>query len=420
MTVPQPPMSPQPGELSLDVLYQPEVRANPYPFYAWLREAEPLHYEPLGADGRGMWVLTRYNDVRTVLSDPRFGAEQFSLPVDWMPDDLEPTLGAAAQAIGLQLLFTNPPEHTRLRSIMNHAFVPRMIEAIRPHTREIVDRILDEVEPRGEVDMMQALAGHLPVTVICEMLGVPLEDSEQLRLWSRDFGVLIAGAEMTVEMVLSALQGVADMTQYLRRIYKEHQSAPRDDLMQAFITAEEHGQTLTEDEILANLVMLFAAGYGSTSHLIGNGLLALLRNPDQFERLRAESALMPNAVNELLRYDSPVQLIDRRATQEIIIDGHTILAGSNVTLLLGAANRDPSQFPDPDRLDITRPDVGKSVAFGYGPRFCIGAPLARLEAGIAFAALLERFPHMRLLTNEFEYEPGLVFRGVLSLPVALR
>lgn len=412
------PMS-QSDAFSLDMLREPVYRANPYPLYARMREAAPVHYVPFGNGGTGTWLLTRYADVRMVLVDPRFSAQRFAPSLDWMPEELQATLGQALLAIGHQLLFIDPPEHTRLRGLVNHAFLPRVIEAMRPHIREIVDGLLDSVAAKGGMDVMADIAVPLPTTVICEMLGIPLADREQMARWTQDFGAILGGAQLTLETALAALQGIADMMSYLRGIYQNHQAHPRDDLMQAFITAEEHGQTLSEEEILANLVLLFAAGHGTTTHLIGNGLLALLRHPDQMERLRAEPALMPNAVNELLRFDGPVQFTDRRTREEMTIAGQAIPAGANVTVILGAANHDPAQFPHPDDLDLARPEANKLLSFGYGPHFCLGAPLARLEASIVFGALLERFSHLTLLSDDLSYDPSLVFRGLLALPVAL-
>jgi cytochrome P450 len=400
--------------LSLARLREPDVMANPYPFYSRLREADPVHWDE---ENNGMWVLTRHADVVAMLRDPRFSAQRFTPSIDWIPDDLRERLGHALYAISRQLLFLDPPDHTRLRGLANRAFLPRVVEAMRPHIREIVDGLLDEVAPQGQMDMIKDFAFPLPVTVIAEMLGVPPTDHEQLGAWTNDFGRLLDGGDLTFESILTALTGVAELMDYLRGILLEHKAHPRDDLMQAFLTAEERGETLSEEEVLANLVLLLAAGHGTTTHLIGNGLLALLRHPEQLALLREDMTRTPGAVLELLRYDGPVQLTSRTATTDLEIGGKSIGQGQQVVAVLGAANHDLAVFEHPDHLDIMRADT-RNVAFGHGIHYCLGAPLARVEAEIAFPVLLARFPSLRLLDETPQWFPSAVFRGLTALPVA--
>jgi cytochrome P450 len=399
--------------LSLARLRDPDVLPNPYPFYAQMREADPVHWDD---EANGVWVLTHHADVVGALRDPRFSAQRFTPTTDWMPDELRARLGPALTALSRQLLFIDPPDHTRLRNLANRAFVPRVVEAMRPHIREIVTGLLDEIAPHGQMDVIGEFAFPLPVTVIAEMLGVPPADRDQLGKWTHDFGTVLDGGDLTFESILAALSGVAELMDYLRGILQEHKARPRDDLMQAFLAAEERGDTLSEDEVLANLVLLLAAGHGTTTHLIGNGLLALLRHPDQLALLREDPTRVPTAVVELLRYDGPVQLTSRTATADLTIAGKHIQQGQQVVTILGAANRDPAVFPDPDLLDLTRHE-NHHVAFGHGIHYCLGAPLARVEAEIAFPALLERFPTLRLATKEPEWVPSAVFRGLTALPV---
>jgi cytochrome P450 len=305
-----------------------------------------------------------------------------------------------------------------MRGLVNKAFTPRAVEAMRAHIQAIVDGLLDRLQAAGrtEMEVIADLACPLPAIVIAEMLGVPPEDRDQFLLWSNDFGVILDDVS-TPEAMVRALYGVGEFAAYFRRIVEERQDAPpRDDVLGMLIAAEEDGDRLSNDELLGNCILLLAAGHGTTTHLIGNGLLALLRHPDQLALLRSDPALGAGAVTELLRYDCPVQMTGRVAVDELELGGKTIHAGQHVTMRLGAANRDPAQFPEPDRLDITRRDT-RHLTFGYGIHFCVGAPLARLEGEIAFSTMLRRLPGLRLATETPEWDPSTVFRGLNRLPV---
>jgi cytochrome P450 len=303
--------------------------------------------------------------------------------------------------------------------LVSKAFTPRLVEALRPRIVDLANELLDPVQEAGQMDVIASLAYPLPAIVIAELLGVPTEDREQFIRWSSDFGGFLDSSTLTPQEAMSALQGVADFMEYFRGIIAGRRFAPRDDLLQAMLTARERDDALTEDELLANLVLLLAAGHGTTTHLIGNGLLALLRHSEQYQRLCENPGLIATAVAELLRFDSPVQLTGRQVREEIIVGGVTLSAGQHFTAILGAANRDPDQFPDPDRLDVGRPE-NRQISFGYGIHFCLGAPLAKLEAEIALSAVTRRFPHLQLADgaeSALEWQPSIVFRGLKSLPV---
>jgi cytochrome P450 len=401
------------AELSLSHVLRPEIAADPYPLYHRLRSDDPVRWDaPLGT-----WVVTRYADVQSALGDARLSAERITLSTEWLPEAMRETLGPVFRALSRQMLFLDPPDHTRLRGLVNKAFTPRVVQGMRPRIQAIVDDLLDTVQEAGRMDVIQNFAYPLPAIVIAEMLGVPPEDRDQFRIWSDDFGALIGRSDLGLDGATRALRGVAEFMDYFRDIVVWRRASPRDDLMQALIAAEDRGDALSEEELLANCVLLLAAGHGTTTHLIGNGLLALLRNPDQLRKLRDDPASIAAAVTEVLRYDSPVQATGRVAAQELPIGARRVGVGEGVILCLGAANRDPEQFADPDRLDIGRRE-NRPIAFGHGIHFCLGAPLARIEAQIAFATLLRRLPGLHLETDVLEWEPSLSFRGLARLPVA--
>ncbi len=407
--------------MSLERLQEPELRADPYPFYHRLREHAPVHWDD-AAGGSGGWVLTRHGDVMAMLRDARMTAARTGPPPveEWLPEEFRYAARQVFRAMPHQLLFLDPPDHTRLRGLVSKAFTPRLVEGMRPRIRELVEALLHGVSERGRMDVIEELAYPLPATVIAELLGVPPEDREQFIRWSADFGAFLDGSSLTPQEAMQALVGVSDFMDYFRVIIAARKDAPRDDLLQALLAAREREDVLSEDELLANLVLLLAAGHGTTTHLIGNGLLALLRQPDQYARLALEPDLVGTAVQELLRYDSPVQLTGRTARADLTLGGIAVQAGEHVTVILGAANRDPAVFTDPDRLDLARQE-NRHMAFGYGIHFCLGAPLARVEAEEVLAAVARRLPDLRLdfpPGAEPEFQPSIVFRGLRELPVA--
>jgi cytochrome P450 len=386
----------------------PEFHADPYPFYRRLREEDPVHQSPLG-----FWVLTRYDDCVTALRDGRFGREAFAqLLADVYGD------GTGVGALPRSMLFRDPPDHTRLRGLVSKAFTPRVIDQMREHIQELVDRLLDRVQPAGAMDVIADLAYPLPVTVICEMLGVPLSDHESIRGWSADIARSLdaIGLPSDVEIVERGRVARRAIGDYFRALVPKRRADPRNDLLTGLIAAEEQGDKLSEGEVIAMCVLLFIAGHETTVNLIGNGLLALLRHPEQLARLQRDPALLTGAVEELLRYDSPVQRTARITMADVEMGGKSIAKGAMVVTALGAANRDPAQFADPDRLDITRKDV-RHISFGYGIHFCLGAPLARLEGQIALGTLLKRAPRLALAEPSPEWRESSVLRGLKRLRV---
>jgi cytochrome P450 len=386
----------------------PEFVEDPYPTYRRLREEDPVHQSPLG-----FWVLTRYEDVVSSLKDPRmvkepiaaFVAARFGLP-------------APPTGMGLSMLDRDPPDHTRLRGLVSKAFTPRVIEQLRPHIQGIVNRLLDKVEGEPGMDLIEQFAYPLPVIVICEMLGVPVADHERFKGWGLDIArgldaILLPPDSPVAERSMHARHGLAA---YFRELIAERRAAPRDDMLSGLIAAEEAGDKLTEDELLATCILLLVAGHETTVNLIGNGTLALLRHPEQRKRLQEDPGLITTAVEELLRFDGPVQRTARIPSEDVTFGGRTIGKGEMVMPFIGAADRDPRQFPDPDRLDLGRAD-NRHIAFGWGIHFCIGAPLARVEGQIAINTLLKRQPKLALGGTP-QHRQSLTLRGLTTLPVA--
>jgi pimeloyl-[acyl-carrier protein] synthase len=385
----------------------PEFHADPYPFYRRLREEDPVHQSPLG-----IWVLTRYDDAVMVLRDPRFGREG-------MAELIEARLGGSVRSANTRdMLFRDPPDHTRLRALVSRAFTPRVVEAMRPHIQEIVDGLLDRVEGARGMDVIEDLAYPLPVTVICEMLGVPTADQDVFKQWSADIArsldasILPAGSE-----VITRGQEAGDaLREYFRSLIAVRRKSPQPDLLSALIAAEEQGDKLSEPELLATCSLLLIAGHETTVNLIGNGVLALLRHPAELRALADDPALIQTGVEELLRFDGPVQRTGRMTMADVEIGGRQIPKGSIVAAVIGAANRDPAHFPDPDRLDITRRE-NRHIAFGFGIHFCLGAPLARIEGQVAIGTLLRRWRALKLVSDTPEWRESSVLRGLKTLPV---
>ncbi len=395
-----------------DVLFNPflpEFHADPYPAYRRLRELDPVHQTPLG-----LWILTRYDDVLMSLRDARFGREGFA-PL------LEAAYGSPGEAGTLprSMLFQDPPDHTRLRSLVSKAFTPRVIEGMRAHIQEIVDRLLDRVEGKGGMDVIEDLAYPLPVTVICEMLGVPVKDHPAIRQWSADVARSLdaLGLGASDEVVERGRAGRRALGDYFRRLVPERRRHLENDLLSGLIAAEEQGDKLSEGELISTCILLFIAGHETTVNLIGNGMLALLRHADQLRLLREEPALITSAIEEFLRYDSPVQRTARVCSERVEVGGRTIDKGAMVVAAIGAANRDPAHFSDPDRLDITRRD-NRHVSFGFGIHFCLGAPLARVEGQVAIGTLLRRHPRFTLATATPEWRESSTLRGLKTLPLS--
>jgi cytochrome P450 len=393
---------------------------NPYPVYALLRTVRPVLEVPVpDFDGPGAWLLTRHRDVHLALRDSRFSADRMRAPlIHENLDRLPPFIRQTAQGLRTMLVM-DPPDHTRVRKLVNKAFTPKRIAALRGRIEEIVDHQLDqlaEMAKSGPADLIHDLAEPLPAIVIAELLGVPAEDHRQFRQWSSK---LIAGlASPKLEDRVASGAAGQQILAYLSDIIAARRREPRDDLISAMIHAQEESDALSDEELLATSNLLLLAGHETTTNLIGNGVLALLREPDELERLRADPSLLPTAVEELLRFDGPVQATVRVALEDIEIDDHLIPEGALVLVNLGAANRDPEVFEDPDRLDVGR-DPNPHVSFGFATHFCMGAPMARLEAQVAVGALIARFPKLVLADDAPEYRPNPILRGLKKLELSL-
>jgi len=385
----------------------PEFIANPYPFYHRLQAEDPVHRSTLLPD---TWVVTRYADVVMVLRDSRFDrhdAESFFRERFGE--------GLLLSVFTKWMLFRDPPDHTRLRNLVNKAFTPRAIEGLRPRIQDIVNFLLDDVQPHGRMDIMADLAYPLPVLVICELLGVPAKDRDLFKEWSGDVARTLDPIQ-TPEMVEKGHAIVDSMVNYFRGLIATLRKNPQDNILSGMIAAEEQGDRLSEEELLANCILLFSAGHETTVNLIGNGLLALMRNPEQKQLLQENPPLIQSAVEEFLRYDGPVQLTGRSTKEDIEIGGNLIREGERVMTVLAAANRDPAQFSDPDRLDIVRKD-NHHVALGHGIHFCLGASLARAEAQLAIGTFLRRMPQATWLEETPHWRPAFTLRGLEKLPV---
>ena len=400
--------------LSLSNLLRPEVRANPYPFYAQLRSQDPVHWD----EDMGFWVLTRYADVASAFNDPRFSRAQGL--TGWYqrrPESEQAAAEPVYHAYSKMMTYSDPPYHTRLRGLANKAFTPRMVEQMRLHIQQIVEDLLDAVQVRGRMDVIHDLAYPLPIIVIAEMLGLPAEERKRFKEWSDNLFAVFGLVRRSPNLMEKASQSLTEMTDYVTALSQDRRLQPREDLLTALVTVVDEGERLTQAELVANVGLILAAAHETTTNLIGNGTLALLRNPGQMQKLRENPALVTAAVEEILRYDSPAQIVYRSATEDVKIDGKRIGQGQLVNLILGAANRDSAHFSEPDQFDIIR-DESRHVGFGLGIHFCLGAPLARLEGQIAFTTLLRRFPQLRLATDTLEWQEHPTFRGLKSLPVA--
>ena len=394
-------------------VFAPELIEDPYTWYAQMREERIVSYQLPGLpDVRGV-MLSRHADVQAVLRDARFGRAGFRQSSAKVLGE-----GPLADAYSLWFLFQDPPDHTRLRGLVSKAFTPRAVDNLRNKIDDVVELLLDQQKGKTSFDLMGSFAYQVPVLVICELLGVPESDRGRFTDWS---AALAKGLDiLTVpdpESVRRGNEAAAGLTAYFRELIHVRRTQPSDDLLTALIAAEEAGDRLTEDELLATCVLLFFAGHETTVNLIGNGTLALLRNPTELERVRREPSLMPGAIEELLRYDSPVQRTGRVVLEDLEMHGRFYSQGQRVNMLIGAANRDPDQFPDPDRLDVSRANANQHLSFAAGIHYCVGAPLARLEAQLAIAALLRRYAELRMVGERPAWRPTFVLRGLRALEV---
>jgi amino acid adenylation domain-containing protein len=397
------------AKLSLYHLLEPEVLANPYPLFRRLRSEDPVHWDPF----LHAWVVTRYPDVLEVLLN--FSADRTPTPAQLDEMGLS-SLSPIARVMVKQMLFMDAPAHTRLRSLSSKAFTPARVEELRGHIHDIVNHLLDGIQAKGEMDVIADLAEPLPAIVTAEMLGVPTSDHTKLKLWSADFAEMLGNFQHNPERYPRVLKAVANLTDYFQNAIREQREHPSEGLIHSLMTAEIDGDRLTEEEVIANCIVTMVGGQETTTNLIGNGLLTLLRNPAEMERLRNDYSLIPSAVEEMLRYESPSQHTARMCPSDREMGGKLIQKRQAVIAVMAAANRDPERFPDPDRFDITRKD-NRHLAFGYAAHFCFGAPLARVEGQVVFEALLRRIADFTLVPEPIEWRSNLGLRGLKSLRV---
>ncbi len=395
--------------LSLYHLLDPEVLANPYPLYHRLRREDPVHWDPY----LHAWVVTRYADVLTVFQ--RFSAQRTPTPEQLTALGLA-SLAPLAQVMVRQMLFLDPPAHARVRALASQAFTPRRVERLRSHIQDITHSLLDAVRDKGQMEMIADLARPLPAIVTAELLGVPISDWRQLTAWSADFAQVLGNFQHNPERAPQVLRSLGEMTAYFQAAVAQQRVHPREGLIGALLTAEVDGDRLSEEEVVANTIVTMVGGQETTTNLIGNGILTLLRHPEELERLREDLSLLPPAVEELLRYESPSQHTARLAPEDVVLGGRLIGKRQAVIAVMGAANRDPERFAEPDRLDLGRQD-NRHVAFAWAAHFCFGAPLARIEGQVALEAVLRRMPGLRLAGGPLQWRENLGLRGLTALPV---
>lgn len=388
-------------------------KANPFPFYAQLRAEAPVFPVTLPTKQRA-WLVTRYDDVLSVLKDKRFAKDRRNAMT---PEQLKkaPWVPPMFKPLERNMLDLDSPDHTRLRALVHKAFTPRLVEQMREQVQILANELLDKVEPKGSMDVIADFALPLPLTVIGRILGVPAQDNHKFHRWTKT--LISGGTNRNLFVLIPSIMG---FMAYLRKLIKERRTRPQDDLITALARAKEGSDQLSEDEILAMVILLLIAGHETTVNLIGSGTLALLEHPDQLAKLQSEPARIKPAIEELLRFVCPVETAtERYASEDITIEGVTIPRGELVLAAIGSANRDANYFDDPDTLDITR-ENNKHLAFGQGVHYCLGAPLSRLEGQIAISTLIQRMPDLRLsiAPEQVRWRGGFVLRGLEALPVS--
>ena len=397
------------ASLSLVRLLEPEILANPYPLYNKLRTEDPVHWDRF----LQTWVVTRYADVVNVLHS--FSADRTPTPEQLTAMGLS-ALNPIAKVMVKQMLFMDAPMHTRLRGLASAAFTPAKVEVLRGHIQEIANDLLDRVQTRGRMDVIAEFAAPLPAIVTAEMLGVPTEDHADLKKWSADFAEMLGNFQHNPDRIHRVLESTNNLTTYFQKAINRMREHPREGLIHSLMTAELNGDRLTDEEIVANCIVTMVGGQETTTNLIGNGLLTLMRNPEKLVQLRDNSRLIPSAVEELLRYESPSQHTGRIAREDVQVGDKQIRKGQAVMAVMAAANRDPERFSDPDELILDRAD-NKHLAFGWSSHFCFGAPLARMEGQIAFETILRRLPTLKLVPGHLTWRNNSGLRGLIALPV---
>jgi pimeloyl-[acyl-carrier protein] synthase len=390
----------------------PSVLADPYPLYKKLRETDPVHWDPY----LHAWVVTGYQDCITVLH--KFSADRTPNPEQIKAMGIE-QLAPIAQVMTKQMLFMDAPTHTRLRKLCSVAFTSRRIETMRAHIAEIAETLIARALPKGKIDLIADFAAPLPAIVTAEMLGVPTDDHEQLKSWSADFAEMLGNFQHDPDRAARVLKSVEEMQEYFRAAIREQERLPREGLIHSLMTTEVEGARLTEEEIIANTIVTMVGGQETTTNLIGNGMLTLLRNPTALTQLRDDPAIIETAVEELLRYESPSQHTARIAPEDCELGGKRIKKRDAVMAVMAAGNRDPARFADPNKLDLLRQD-NRHLAFGWAAHFCFGAPLARMEGQIAFTALLNRLKDIALPPQLLTWRENLGLRGLKALNATFR
>jgi cytochrome P450 len=419
--------------LSLTCLQDAEVRTNPYPFYGQLREQDPIHWD----EEMGFWTLTRYDDIASLYTDERFSRAQGLLRnFERLTEHEQQIAQPVFHSFSKTVFYSDPPYHTHLRSLMNHAFTPRYVERLRPYIQQTVNQLLDSHD--HQMDIIHDFAYPLPVMVIAELIGLPAGDRAKFKNWSDDlFAILGTVKNKSSHLLERAAQSLGEMTEYIKDLANKRRDNMGDDLLSILLSVSDGNEcpvphhtsgqlireapavsTLTEEELVANINILLSTGHETTTHLIGNGILAFLRHPEQLKLLKENPDLLDSTIDEILRYDNPVQITYRSALEDVEIKGKIIHKGDLVNTILGSANRDPERFNNPNQFNITR-DEGRHLSFGLGIHYCIGAPLVRLEAEIAFETILSRFPNLKLNSDTLEWQEHPIFRGLKKLQVSL-
>ncbi|MFN0018317.1 MAG: cytochrome P450 [Pirellulaceae bacterium] len=389
--------------------------ADPYAVYEQLRRELPVCWD----ERLGFWLVSRYADVHAGLRDHRLSSAQLAQVMGRLPEGEREEARPLKEILTGRLLLTDDPDHRRIRMLMQLAFTPRQVERMRAEIQQTIDELLEPCAASGRFDLIAELADPLPAHVIAAMLGIPTEDRQLFKKWTDDiYAFMGVSAEPISARAKRATESAIQLRSHLAALFAEARRQPREDLLSAMVAAEGEGSRLSETELFANVVGMINAAHETTANLIGNTVLNLLRYPDQWQRLLGEPSLCDNTIEEGLRYDAPIQMLGRRASVDIEMHGVTIPAGQQVALILGAANRDPDQFADPNRFDITRSEI-KHVAFGGGPHFCLGAALGRLEGQMALATLVNRFPNLLLTDKPIAWRPYPVFRGLRGLPLLM-
>jgi cytochrome P450 len=399
------------------IVFNDEVLQNPYPTYARLHEEGPLHYLDVGSKWP-VWSIISHAECSSIAKDPRLSAKRAQQMLLSLPLSRQAEFSELARMLGLWLIFMDPPEHTRLRKLLNKGFSSAAVEGLRPQVETIVEQMLKPLQHGSEVDLMRDFANPMPVRIILEMLGIPQELRDTFVDWSRAIAVFRGNPNRTVEETRAAQDALVELTEFFRKTVAERRRNKGSDLISLLIDIEEEGEVLTEEELYAQCIALLFAGHETTRNLIGNGMYTLLQHPQETAELRERPEIIRSAVEELLRYESPVQFTARVLKEDIDVCGQQIRKGWTVLCMLGAANRDPKQFKEPDDLNLKRLN-NQHLAFSAGLHFCIGAQLARLEGQIALLNLVQRFPKMKLNGPRPEYAPTFGFRGLKTLPVIM-